>query len=122
MLLALDAAGSLTVHHQFFEFEIDGQIVSSIYIDGFTYDANSAVPGFEGNAGENWAYWVADEPGEFTFWSTPVTGATDRVLHDGSLDGWSLNVSAFNSKGLDATYLPPAIPPIASVPGDTDAD
>jgi hypothetical protein len=122
MLLALDAAGELTVHHQFFEFEEEGEIVRSIYIDGFSFGGNSAVPGFEGDAGENWGYWTADEPGDFVFWTNTVIGATDRLLADGSLDGWSLNVSPFNSKELDPTYFPPAVPPVPAVAGDTDGD
>lgn len=108
MLLALDAAGDLTVHHQYFTF--GGP--PSIYIDGFSFAGHSAVPSFEGANGESWSYWVRD-PGvnTFTYWTTPVVGATDRLLVDGSIDGWSLNVSEFNTKGLSATYLPPTTIP-----------
>ncbi len=108
MLLALDAAGDLTVHHQFFEF--GG--VSSIFIDGFSFDGNSAVPSFEGAAGESWSYWIVDDrvAGPSFYVSSP-TGATDRVLEDGSIDGWSLNISEFNSMGLDPTFTQPTVIP-----------
>ena len=108
MLLALDAAGGLTVHHQFFEF--NG--VSSIFVDGFSFDGNSAVPSFEGAAGESWSYWIVDDrtAGPSAYVISPV-GATDRSLEDGSIDGWSLNISEFNSLDLDPTFTQPAVIP-----------
>ena len=112
MLLALDAAGDLTVHHQFFEFEVDGELVQSIFVDGFSFDGNSAVPSFEGAAGESWSYWVVDDRAAGpSFYVLSPTGATDRALEDGSIDGWSLNISEFNSMGLDPTFVQPTIIP-----------
>lgn len=108
MLLALDAAGDLSVQRQFFEF--DG--ASSIFIDGFSYAGNTANPSFEGDAGETWTYWIVDDRvAAPTFYTPAPTGPTDRALQDGSVDAWGLNISEFNTKGLDPTFNQPAVIP-----------
>ena len=104
MLLALDAAGDLTVDYQYFNFG-----TPSLFVNGFAFDGNSEVPVFEGSAGENWSFWIADSnAGPY---SPAATGPTDRVLSDGSVDGWALNVSSFNSGGFTATNDPPSYVP-----------
>lgn len=108
MLLALDAQTDLTVRRQFFDFGSG----PSIYIDGFEFKTNQQVPSFEGSAGESWGFWTVDDPiNHPASYSSPPVGPTDRQLTDGSIDGWSLNVSNFNSLGLPATSTPPAAVP-----------
>jgi hypothetical protein len=99
MLLDLDAAGDLDVDHQYFTF---GGI-SSIYINGFRFDGNSSIPVFEGDNGENWSLYASDASTPPINWVGQDIGPTDRVLTDGSIDGWTLNVSSFNTKGLEPT-------------------
>lgn len=108
MLLDLEAAGDLVVDKSFFDFGGG----PSLFVNGFAFDGNSAIPGFEGSAGESWSYWIQDDrvaaPQPYIL---APTGPTDRVLEDGSVDGWSLNISEFNSQGLDPTFdQPPVIP------------
>ncbi len=113
MLLALDAAGELTVHHQYFTF--GGP--PSIFINGFTFAGNSSIPVFEGTNGESWTLWTVNDPlNNPTAWSSASIGPTDRPITDGSIDGWSLNISSFNTKGLPATNNPPT-----SIPEPTSA-
>ena len=108
LLLALDTAGDLVVDHQFFDF--GGP--PSIFVDGFSFAGQAATPGFEGTQGESWSYWVADEPPiNSSDWTSANTGPTDRLLTDGSYDGWSLNVSSFNSGGFPPINDPPTTVP-----------
>ena len=99
MLLDLNAAGSLDVDHQYFTFSG----VTSIFINGFSFDGNSAVPVFEGSSGENWSFYAADDAAPPINWVGQNLGPTDRILSDGSIDGWTLNISSYNSQGLDPT-------------------
>jgi len=108
MLLELDSAGALSVHHQYFDFGTG----PTIFVNGLSYLGHSEVPGFEGASGENWSYWVNDDPqSNPAGWAESYVGPTDRVLTDGSLDGWALNVSPFNSQEIAPTSTPPAIVP-----------
>lgn len=116
MLLDLNAAGDLDVDFQYFTFSG----VSSIFINGFAFDGNSSIPVFEGSSGENWSLYAADDATPPINWVGLNIGPTDRALTDGSIDGWSLNVSAFNTKGLDATDDPPS-PTTAQTLADVSA-
>lgn len=116
MLLDLNTAGDLDVDFQYFTF--GG--VSSIYINGFSFDGNSAVPVFEGSSGESWSLYASDSATPPINWVGQNIGPTDRFLSDGSVDGWSLNVSAFNTKGLDATDDSP-VPVTAQALADVSA-
>ena len=101
LLLALDAAGDLTVNHQFFD--LGGPL--SIFVDGFSFAGQAATPGFGGPQGESWSYWVADEPPiNSSNWTSPIIGATSRLLTNGSYDGWTLNV--FNETNDPPTTVP----------------
>lgn len=104
MLLDLNTAGSLDVDFQYFTFSG----VSSIFINGFSFDGNSSVPVFEGTNGENWSLYAADDATPPINWVGQNVGPTDRALTDGSIDGWSLNVSSFNTKELTPTDNPPS--------------
>lgn len=104
MLLDLNTAGSLDVDFQYFTF--GG--VSSIFINGFSFDGNSSVPVFEGSSGENWSLYAADDATPPINWIGQNVGPTDRALTDGSIDGWSLNISSFNTKDLTPTDNPPS--------------
>jgi hypothetical protein len=104
MLLDLNRAGSLDVDFQYFTF--GG--VSSIFINGFSFDGNTSVPVFEGTSGETWSYYASDDATPPVNWVGQNIGPTDRALIDGSIDGWSLNVSAFNTQGLTPTDDTPA--------------
>ena len=108
MLVDLNAAGDLDVDSQYFTFLVDGELVSSIYINGFSFDGSSAIPVFEGTNGESWSLYASDTATPPINWVGQNVGPTDRFLSDGSIDGWSLNVSAFNTLGLDATDDTPA--------------
>jgi len=109
MLLALNTAGPLVVDHQFFNF--GGS--NTIFTNGFSFNGESSIPVFEGANGESWTYWgsaaAPQAPGDWTFFNT--FGPTDRVLSNGSYDGFYLNISPFNSQGLPATTNPPATVP-----------
>jgi len=108
MILAIEAAGDLEVSAQYFDLG-DGP---SIFIDGFAYDGNSAVPGFEGDSGENWSVWVADDATVSpTPWTSAATGPTRIALSDNAAVGFALNVSPFNNGGFESTNDPPASVP-----------
>jgi len=99
MLLALDAAGSLDIDTSVFDFG-GGPL---LFVNGFTFDGNSSIPDFN-TEGTSWVYWLADEPiADPATWSEAATGPTERTLGDGSLDGWSVNVSPWNTLGLTPT-------------------
>ncbi|MFN3166534.1 MAG: PEP-CTERM sorting domain-containing protein [Phycisphaeraceae bacterium] len=119
MLLTLDAEGALNLSYRYFDFGGG----PSIFIDGFEFAGRSAVPGFEGDAGESWSFLIVDPrlAGPIP-WVGASTGPTDRPLDDGAVDGWVLNVSPFNSKGLEPTNNLPALPAAVLTAGDTDAD
>ena len=54
-----------------------------IFVDGISYNGHSDI-GYDG--GENWwHYWIKDGAGD---WTSPGFGVADRVLSDGSMDGW----------------------------------
>ncbi len=54
-----------------------------VFIDGFSY-AGHSDQGYTG--GENWwHYWVSDDA---QTWTSPFYGITDRVVANGSWDGW----------------------------------
>lgn len=117
MLLALDAAGDLEVFTTQFSF--------GLAIDGFAFAGNSVDIGFDAVTGDFWSYWVdggfqdLDFMGDFTpdeavlagAYTEASVGASDRLLADGSVDGWIVNVSSFNSQGNAATSNPPAAVP-----------
>ena len=51
------------------------------------------MPGFGGSQGESWSFWPSGAaPIVASDWVSPSFGATDRVLFDGSYDGFSLNI------------------------------
>ena len=104
MLLDLNTAGNLTVDFQYFTFGGN----SSIFINGFSFEGNSSVPVFEGINGESWSYYGSDNATPPINWVGVNTGPSGRVLSDGSIDGWSLNVSAFNTQNLTPTDDAPA--------------
>ena len=99
MLLALDAAGSLDIDTSVFDFG-GGPL---LFVNGFTFDGNSSIPDFN-TQGTSWVYWLGDEPvADPATWAEAATGPTQRILGDGSLDGWSVNVSPWNTLGLTPT-------------------
>lgn len=95
MLLALDAAGGL---------DLDvGSFGTQIFINGFSYDGNSSTPNFA-TTGSFWQYWLADEPvADPAALTSAGTGPSLREIGDGSLDAWRVNISQYNSLGLDPT-------------------
>ncbi len=117
MLLDLDAAGDLEVFTTQFSFGLG--------IDGFAFAGNSLDIGFDFVTGQFWSYWVdggfqdLDFMGDFTLdeaaaagiYTSAGVGASGRLLADGSVDGWIVNVSASNSSGNPATNNPPAAVP-----------
>ncbi|MBB6430115.1 PEP-CTERM sorting domain-containing protein [Algisphaera agarilytica] len=108
LLLALDSDGSLVVDRQFFDFGGG----PSIFVNGFSFDGFSEIPVFEGSQGESWSYWVSDTtPLVPSDWTSSSVGSTDRVLANGSYDGFTLNVSPFNGGGFSPTNDPPAVVP-----------
>lgn len=108
MLLVLDQAGGLDVATTVYNFGTPEDPELSIFIDGFAFDGNSSVPDF-GTTGTSWNYWLADEPiASPATWTQGGTGPSGRTLSDGSLDGWSVNVSPWNTLGLDATSDTPS--------------
>lgn len=60
------------------------RVFDGMFIDGMSYDGHSSI-GYAG--GENWwHYWTRESNSD---WSSPQTyGAFDRVVQDGSCDGW----------------------------------
>lgn len=60
------------------------RVFGGLFLDGISYDGHSST-GFGG--GENWwHYWTKEPGGE---WFSPETyGASDRLVQDGSADGW----------------------------------
>jgi hypothetical protein len=71
------------------------------YVDGMSYEdhGNSGY----GGGDDWWHYWVAEE-GD-TGWTAPGYGAGDRVVSDGSMDGWIYG----------SAHTPPAIPEPATM-------
>lgn len=120
MLAALDAAGDLEVFTTVFSF--------GTAIDGFAFGGQSQDVGFDAVTGRNWSYWIDGGSQDVTDFSVdpPVTqreavavgayvgassGAGSRFLSDGSVDGWIVNVSSFNSSGAAATNdVPSRVP------------
>ena len=116
-LLGLDAAGPLTVFTTEFSF--------GTAVDGFAFGEQSQNVGFDAVTGRNWSYWIdggradTDFDGTFdadeavlagAYVASPV-GAGGRLLSDGSVDGYIVNVSSFNSQGNPATATRPAAVP-----------
>ncbi len=53
------------------------------FVNGLSYDGHSDI-GYGG--GENWwHYWISDDA---ETWTSPWFGISDRVVVDGSIDGW----------------------------------
>lgn len=103
MLLALDDAGGLDVATTVFDFGTPEAPALFLFINGFSFDGNSSVPDF-GTTGTSWVYWLADEPvADPATWTEAGTGPSGRNLSDGSLEGWSVNVSSFAPPELNLT-------------------
>lgn len=95
MLLALDAAGGLDLDTSTFG--------TQVFINGFSFAGNSSTPDFN-TTGSYWQFWLADEPvADPATWTSSGTGPSLRDLSDGSLDGWLVNISQYNSLGLTPT-------------------
>mgnify|MGYP001815760533 CR=1 FL=1 len=107
MLLTLDIAGSFDVATTVFDFGTPEAPLLFLFIDGFSFDGNSSIPDFN-TTGTSWVYWLADEPvADPATWAEAGTGPSGRMLSDGSLEGWSINVSPWNSLDLAGTDDPP---------------
>lgn len=105
MILDLDTAGGFDADTSVFDFG-GGPL---LFVNGFSFGDDRAVPDFS-TTGQSWVYYLADEPvADPAIWSEAGTGPSGRTLSDGSLDGWSLNISAFAPPelGLTATDDPP---------------
>lgn len=117
LLTDIAAGGGLTVFTTVYSF--------GTAIDGFAYGGQSIDIGFEADTGRNWSYWVdggfqdsnfdtffsLDEAAAAGSYTSAEVGAEGRLLADGSVDGWIVNVSSFNTQGNPATNNPPAAVP-----------
>ncbi len=116
MLQAVEAAGSFELFTTSYSFGLS--------VDGFAYGGHSADVGFDMATGRFWSYWldggferlsVGDsyslEAVAAGSYSEPLVGAADRLLEDGSVDGWIINVSEFNDQGHPPTSHMPAVIP-----------
>ncbi|MGB0768202.1 MAG: PEP-CTERM sorting domain-containing protein [Phycisphaeraceae bacterium] len=107
MLAALDAAGDLDVDSSTFDFGT-GPI---LFINGFSFAGQTAVPDFS-TTGQTWRYWIKDDRPDATEpYVQPEFGISDRNLTDGSVDAFGLDISEFNTLGLEPTVTPPPLVP-----------
>lgn len=60
------------------------RVFGGMFLDGVTYDGHSNV-GYGG--GENWWHYWTREPG-LEWFDPQAYGAFDRIVQDGSSDGW----------------------------------
>jgi hypothetical protein len=58
------------------------------FVNGFTYNDGGTIHTNDGYGGgaDWWHYWIKDS-GD-TQWTSPAVGASDRVVVNGSCDGW----------------------------------
>ena len=118
MLNALDSAGSFEVFTTVFS-------PTFIAVDGFAFGGQSQDIGFDTVTGQFWSYFVSggfqdtnfdgvftsDEAVSDAGYTGAGVGATGRLLTDGSVDAWIVNVFAPNDEGNPATnVLPAAVP------------
>ena len=124
LLQAVDEAGALELFTTTFSF--------GVAVDGFAFGDQSQNIGFDAVGGRFWSYYTdggfedrdfdgtfsldeAVAAGSFGIDAAPV-GPGSRLLSDGSVDGWVVNVSEFNSSGAFATNrIPASVPEPASL-------
>ena len=114
---ALEAAGGLEVFTTDFGFGRS--------IDGFAFAGQQQVQPFDSETGRFFEAFVIGGFQEVTDFGTGTTtletvaadayspalaGIDGRFLADGSVDGWIVNVSSFNSSGAAPTSNVPAMP------------
>jgi hypothetical protein len=106
MIQAIDAADS--------RFTVNGSVGQyGLFVDGIRYDFGNTQIHDQATTPDwsmTWSYWVSTIENSSS-WTSSWVGASDRVLVDGSCDGWSFTA-------WDESYNPVTAPsnPVAAVP------